>query len=83
MRTPPLPADFIHIRVCKPKCEKLLTLPQNLQNVLFIAVVTSWEPLTVAELRTVISLNNEKSPLQEVVLLLPTEGCFHLYNFTL
>ena len=28
MRTPPLLADFIHARGCKPKCEKLLTLPQ-------------------------------------------------------
>ena len=27
MRTSPLPADFIHHRVCKPICEKLLTLP--------------------------------------------------------
>lgn len=27
MRTPPLPADFIHARICKPKCAKLLTLP--------------------------------------------------------
>ena len=26
MRTPPLLADFIHHRVCKPICEKLLTL---------------------------------------------------------
>ena len=24
---PPLLADFIHARVCKPKCEKMLTLP--------------------------------------------------------
>ena len=24
---PPLLADFIHHRVCKPICEKLLTLP--------------------------------------------------------
>lgn len=24
---PPLPADFIHTRVCKPFCEKSLTLP--------------------------------------------------------
>lgn len=24
---PPLPADFIHVRVCKPKCEKFLTQP--------------------------------------------------------
>ena len=29
MRTPPLLADFIQSRVCKPKCEKLLTLPWN------------------------------------------------------
>ena len=27
MRTPPLPADFTHTRVCKPFCEKFLTLP--------------------------------------------------------
>ena len=27
MRTSPLLADFIHHRVCKPICEKLLTLP--------------------------------------------------------
>ena len=27
MRTPPLLADFIHPIACKPKCEKLLTLP--------------------------------------------------------
>ena len=29
MRTPPLLADFIHHRVCKPICEKLLTLPDG------------------------------------------------------
>ena len=29
MRTPPLLADFIHHRVCKPICEKLLTLPER------------------------------------------------------
>ena len=29
MRTPPLLADFIHARPCKPFCEKLLTLPLN------------------------------------------------------
>ena len=27
MRTPPLRANFIHARGCKPICEKLLTLP--------------------------------------------------------
>lgn len=27
MKTPPLLADFSHIRVCKPFCEKSLTLP--------------------------------------------------------
>ena len=30
MRTPPLLADFIHARPCKPFCEKLLTLPKFL-----------------------------------------------------
>ena len=25
---PPLPADFIHPRACKPICEKSLTLPE-------------------------------------------------------
>ena len=29
MKTPPLPADFIHPRVCKPICAKLLTLPEG------------------------------------------------------
>ena len=28
MRIPPLPADFTHARVCKPFCEKYLTLPK-------------------------------------------------------
>ena len=27
MRMPPLPADFIHARACKLKCEKILTRP--------------------------------------------------------
>lgn len=27
---PPLLADFIHARGCKPKCEKLLTLPDQI-----------------------------------------------------
>ena len=25
---PPLPADFIHARACKLKCEKILTRPE-------------------------------------------------------
>ena len=29
MRTPPLLADFTHTRVCKPFCEKHLTLPDG------------------------------------------------------
>ena len=29
MRTPPLLADFTHTRVCKPFCEKYLTLPRD------------------------------------------------------
>ena len=27
---PPLPADFIHARACKLKCEKILTRPDSL-----------------------------------------------------
>ena len=26
---PPLPADFIHARACKLKCEKILTRPRS------------------------------------------------------
>ena len=29
MRMPPLPADSIHARACKLKCEKILTRPGN------------------------------------------------------
>ena len=29
MRMPPLPADFIHARACKLKCEKILTRPMT------------------------------------------------------
>ena len=32
MRTPPLPADFIHPRACKPICAKSLTLPRFARN---------------------------------------------------
>ena len=32
---PPLPADFTHTRVCKPFCEKYLTLP--------VDPVTGWQ----------------------------------------
>ena len=32
MRTPPLLADFIHHRVCKPICEKYLTLPISIRQ---------------------------------------------------
>ena len=28
LRTPPLPADFIYTRICKPICAKFLTLPK-------------------------------------------------------
>ena len=30
MRMPPLPADSIHARACKLKCEKILTRPQGI-----------------------------------------------------
>ena len=33
MRMPPLPADFIHSRVCKPICEKYLTLPLTILGI--------------------------------------------------
>ena len=36
MRTPPLLADFIHHRVCKPICEKLLTLPWFVLSRLYV-----------------------------------------------
>ena len=39
MRTPPLLADFIHHRVCKPKCEKSLTLPDFQRYGAFLAFV--------------------------------------------
>ncbi|WP_243260680.1 DUF3847 domain-containing protein [Flavonifractor plautii] len=29
---PPLPADSIHARACKLKCEKILTRPERLEN---------------------------------------------------
>ena len=29
---PPLPADFIHARACKLKCEKILTRPAGAQR---------------------------------------------------
>ena len=43
MRMPPLPADFSHTRVCKPFCEKSLTLPfvyRNRFGFLFVRVYT-------------------------------------------
>ena len=32
MRMPPLPADSIHARACKLKCEKILTRPEEVQE---------------------------------------------------
>ena len=32
MRMPPLPADSIHARACKLKCEKILTRPQEVSG---------------------------------------------------
>ena len=34
---PPLPADFTHTRVCKPFCEKSLTLPPAILALLALA----------------------------------------------
>ena len=43
MRMPPLPADFIHSRVCKPICEKYLTLPieAHIQDIYGVSVSDS------------------------------------------
>ena len=50
---PPLPADFIHARACKLKCEKILTRPFILQEAL--SGVTSCK-----------YLNNAKTPSREI-----------------
>ena len=36
MRMPPSPADFIHARACKLKCEKILTRPKMCQELKLI-----------------------------------------------
>ena len=35
MRIPPLPADFIYTRICKPICAKFLTLPNSVMENFF------------------------------------------------
>ncbi len=41
MRMPPLPADFIHARACKLKCEKILTRPvQTCNHCIFFVAIT-------------------------------------------
>ena len=37
---PPLPADFIHARACKLKCEKILTRPKGVVIFMQITVKT-------------------------------------------
>ena len=61
MRTPPLLADFIHHRVCKPICEKLLTLPPIFYPIESLPekiqyIITRFNPLYyyVAQFRDVI-----------------------------
>ena len=39
MRIPPLLTDFIHDRVCKPNCEKMLTLPISRDTKLSMSTV--------------------------------------------
>ena len=42
MRTPPLLADFIHSRACKPICAKSLTLPNSTAGTpIFLSVACS------------------------------------------
>ena len=45
MRMPPLPADSIHARACKLKCEKILTRPLGL-----VAPIREREVLDFSEL---------------------------------
>lgn len=46
MRMPPLPADSIHARACKLKCEKILTRPSGMFAVYHIAMIgMSFPPL--------------------------------------
>ena len=40
MRMPPLPADSIHARACKLKCEKILTRPLLIASLKYISVKT-------------------------------------------
>ena len=45
---PPLPADFIHARACKLKCEKILTRPDELKSIpkgSFIVQKTGCHPM--------------------------------------
>ena len=37
LRTPPLPADFIYTRICKPICAKFLTLPFLITHLIFLS----------------------------------------------
>ena len=48
---PPLPADSIHARACKLKCEKILTRPRR------------WQPQGVKRLEAPTELAGETSPL--------------------
>ena len=36
---PPLPADSIHARACKLKCEKILTRPRSLSRLLLLQTI--------------------------------------------
>ena len=40
---PPLPADFIHARACKLKCEKILTRPKS-----WYAIATMAKDLSIS-----------------------------------
>ena len=52
---PPLPADSIHARACKLKCEKILTRP-----ITFLAVTNSFQSGSGRE-NTVSSMDNDDS----------------------
>ena len=54
MRMPPLPADFTHTRVCKPFCEKYLTLPFGDR----VRALRKERDITQAELASVLNVES-------------------------
>ena len=49
---PPLPADSIHARACKLKCEKILTRPYETAEMLWNIFANNFDQLQFTELNT-------------------------------